>query len=188
MRGRQVTKQKRAVMARIGFTPALIAIVAGLGLVALGLTTYTFPIEGAASDPTLYNLIAGALHDAPLNRGPRLGASPLPVIPASPTDSGSAPNPPTASVAEPRDDPRAWAEAAAQADSGALRDWLGRWVLATARTSHDTIRLTLRRWSHRPGCPALSTLVATTTGVARGVYRLSGITATCPSLPEAGPP
>jgi len=171
-------------MARIGFAPALIAICAGLGLAGLGLTTYTFPIKGAASDPTLYNLIAGALHDPPLTPGPRLGTSPLPVSPASPTESVSAPAPSAAE--EPRDDPRAWAEAAAQADSGALRDWLGRWVLATARTSHDTLRLTLHRWSRRAGCPTLSTLVATTIGVSRGVYRLSGITATCPVLPEAG--
>jgi hypothetical protein len=170
-------------MARIAFTPALIAVCGGLGLAALALTTYTFPIEGAATEPAVYNLIAVALHDPQLAAGPRLGPSPLPLNPTSPVDTVPAPQPSEAPVSGPHSDPGAWARAAAMADSGALRDWLGRWVLATARTSHDTMRLTLRRWSHRPGCPSVSTLVATIAGVARGGYRLIGITATCPALP-----
>ena len=173
-------------MPRIAAVPTVIAVVAAIGFGALALTTYTFPIEGAASDPALYALIAGALHDPQPASRPLLGVSPLPLTSADSeaTDLGHRllrSDPVTSPLP---DEAAAWAATAAGADSGALRDWLGRWVLATTTTSHDTVRLTLHRWSQRPGCPWLSTLVATTTGVARNEWRLVRITATCPPPPE----
>jgi hypothetical protein len=170
-------------MARVGLPSILLAVFAGLGATAVALTTYTFPIKGAASDPELYGLIARALHDPAPPRRPALGTSAIEpdVLPAA------APGIVLAGSEDPGafDAPAVWAASAAAADSGGLRDWLGRWVLATATTSHDTLRLTLLRWSARPGCPRLSTLIATTTGLAGKAMHLATITATCPPLQVA---
>ena len=164
--------------------PAALATLGALGAAGLALTTYTAPIRGASSDPVLYNLIAAALHDSQITPGPHLGMSPLPLGPAStaaePWTHSTAPRDPVEPFGVPHE-PTVWATQAAQADSGALRDWLGRWVLATSTTKGDTVRMTLRRWSARPGCPWVSSLVATTAGVVRGEYRLVDITATCPA-------
>lgn len=163
--------------------PAALATCGVLGAAGLALTTYTAPIRGASSDPALYNLIAGALHDSLLTPGPHLGLSPLPVGP-SPAASESAALRGQIERSDAPSGPATWAARAARADSGALRDWLGRWVLATSVTKGDTVRMTLRRWSSRPGCPWVSSLVATTGGVLRGEYRLVDIRATCPAQPQ----
>jgi len=164
--------------------PAALATCGALGAAGLALTTYTAPIGGASSDPALYNLIARALHDSQVTPGLHLGMSPLPLGPAStaaePWNHSTAPQGPVEPFGVPSG-PAVWAAHAAQADSGALRDWLGRWVLATSTTKGDTVRMTLRRWSTRPGCPWVSSLVATTAGVLKGEYRLVDITATCPA-------
>jgi hypothetical protein len=174
---------------RATITPTIIAVAGCLGFAALALTTYTFPIEGASSDPALYALLSSALHDPQPVAHPRLGSSPLQLTSNASADTALA-SPPPDPEHQPtagRDDAGAWAKAAAAVDSGALRDWLGRWVVATTTTSHDTVRLTLHRWSRRPGCPWLSTLVATTTGAAQGDSRLVRITATCPRVSGASP-
>lgn len=164
------------------------AIVASGFLIAAGLTAarYTSLTTGAASDEELYNLIAGALHEAPLASGPTPGASSLAITPVSgeadslPTQAPSVESSNSSGYPAPV---YAWAARAAKADSAALRDWLGPWVLATSLPSRDTVRITLRRFSWHPHCPLISTLVATTAQV-HGESRLVGVTATCPHVPS----
>lgn len=171
-------------MARI-LLPATVATTALLLGSGLAMTTYTAPIEGASSDPALYNLIASALHAPEHTPGPHPGQSPLSIVrlpspPDSLGDSGPAHAPlPGASGSAV---PSTWAATAAKADAKALRDWLGRWVVATSITTGDTVRTTLRRFSLRPGCPLISTLIAKTAGVLDGTYRLVDVEATCPRL------
>jgi hypothetical protein len=171
-------------MPRITLPVALVAV----GLLGAGLlvaTRFNSLLTGVDADPDLFNLIASALHEPPQPPRPPLGHTSLLAL----SPSGQAPGretPPAPIPAVPTQ-AASWAIAAAQADSPALRDWLGRWVLATSSTTGDTVRLTLRRWSRRPGCPVLSTLVATSVRPYRQDHRLIGITATCPPVDKEMP-
>jgi hypothetical protein len=163
------------------------AIVASGLVIAAGLTAarYTTLTTGAASDEELYNLIAGALHQAPLASGPAPGQSSLAITPVPGQTDTLRPETPSAVPLGSSGDAApvyAWATLAAKVDSAALRDWLGPWVLATSLPSRDTVRITLRRFSWHPHCPLISTLVATTAQV-HGEARLVGVTATCPEVP-----
>jgi hypothetical protein len=171
-------------MARI-LLPAAVATTALLLAAGLVLTKYTAPIEGAASEPALYNLIARAVHDSELTPGPHPGQSSLSItrVPAL-TDSlrDTVSGQDSADSSGGSSPVALWARAAAEADSAALHDWLGRWVVATSITAGDTVRITLRRFSSRAGCPWVSTLVAKTAGVLHGEYHLVNVAATCPLL------
>ena len=172
-------------MVRIAPGPIIVALLGCLGAAALGLTTYTLPIEGAASDPELYALLSAALHDPakPLPSASGIlavqtvapesteGASPLP---ARAVRLGGA-----TAVSE---EASAWVISAAAADSVALREWLGRWVWASAVTDGDTFRLSLHRMSFHPGCPWMSRLDAVSARYVDYTTRLVRVTATCPAI------
>lgn len=176
-------------MARI-LLPAAVATTGLLLAAGMVLTTYTSPIEGATSEPAIYNLIASALHQPELTPGPHPGRSSLSIasVPELATPPGD-----TLVEQGSRDtsgglsEPAVWVAAAAKADSAALGDWLGRWVVATSVTSGDTVRITLRRFSSRPGCPWVSTLVARMAGGLQGGSHLVGVTAECPVVQPAVP-
>jgi hypothetical protein len=174
-------------MVRLPAGPLIVALLGCLGAVALGLTTYTLPIQGAASDPDLARLLHTVLHDStptmtsatavlPVRAAPIEAEQPAPGTTAW---SGSAHDEPTTDAA--------WLAAAVAADSAAVRDWLGRWVWATAVTQGDTLRLSLHRVSLRPGCPWMSRLDAITTRSAAAGTRLVRVTGTCPRLVTATP-
>ena len=161
-------------------------LVTGTGLLlAAGLTAtrFTRPFEGASSDNELYNLIADALHDPHLKAGPVPGASTLPInaIAAESLQPTPSPSPPVEEV-DARLQPQRWAEIAAQTDSGALRDWLGDWVVATSAPAGDSLHLNLRRLSFRSGCPLISRLSAVLLQV-HGESRIVRVEATCPGTP-----
>ena len=111
-------------MPRFGFPATLFLLFAALGATAVALTTYTFPIEGAASGPELYALIAGALHDPAPPRRPALGTSAI--KPDTPPAGAPGILPGGAGTASEGvvafGEPAAWAASAAAADSGALRN------------------------------------------------------------------
>lgn len=160
-------------------------LVTGTGLlVAAGLTAtrFTRPFEGASSDNTLYNLIADALHDPHLKGGPVPGASSLPIstIASESPQPAVSQSPVEEEIARPQ--PQRWAEIAVQTDSGALRDWLGDWVVATSSPAGDSLHLNLRRLSLRAGCPLLSRLSAVVLQV-HGEQRIVRVEATCPPTP-----
>jgi hypothetical protein len=166
-------------MSRDSVLICLITVVGFAGAAAAALTRYGSPIEGAATDPELYKLIA---QESP-------GRRVTPADVSAPVSAlGIAPLPDTARLrdSEPGDasttlDPvSAWRAVAVEKDSIAVRQWLGRWVLATGETRGDTARMTLWRFTLRPGCPLLSRLVVTTVGVASYEYRRVKVTSTCP--------
>jgi hypothetical protein len=171
-------------MSRDSVLIGLITIVGFAGAAAATLTRYGSSIEGAATDPELYKLIA--------EESPGRGVTPT-SVPAAVTALGIAPLPNTALSrdSEPGDtstrvDPvSAWRTVAVAKDSIAVRQWLGRWVLATGETRGDTVRLTLWRLTLHPGCPLISRLVATTIGAASYEYRRVKVTSTCPDAASA---
>ena len=171
-------------MVRITSGPIIVALLGCLGAAALGLTTYTLPIEGAASDPELRTLLSAALRDSSVPLP--LASSVLPLQSTTPANL-AAPSVPESrdsvarSDASIADEAHAWVTAAAAADPAALRAWLGRWVWASAVTDGDTVRLTLHRLSRHPGCPWLNSLTATSARSTDYHTRLIRVTATCPA-------
>ena len=165
------------VMVGRGFFLALCAV----GATAIGFTTYTGPIEGAGTDPSLRALIVRALHDSEPALPP--ASEYLPVERESGADSvesgsrqeGAHRDGPAPQVTD-------WLRRAAQADSSALRAWLGDWVRATVTTDHDRMHLTLYRIALHPGCPLLSTLRTTNARSADWGVRTTRIESTCPAL------
>src|SRR5262245_31792721 len=147
-------------MSRDSVLICLISIVGFTGAAAAAITRFASPIEGAATDPELYKLIA--------EESPRHSVTPV-TMPAPISALGIAPLPDTARSrdGEPGDtasrvDPvTAWRAVAVRKDSIAVRQWLGRWVVATGETRGDTVRLTLWRLTLHPGCPLISKLIAT---------------------------
>jgi hypothetical protein len=172
-------------MSRDSLLIGLISIVGFAGAAAATLTRYGSPIEGAATDPELYKLIA--------EQSPGRGVTPT-SVPAAVTALGIAPLPDTALSRDSgsRDSSTrvnpvsAWRAVAVEKDSIAVRQWLGRWVLATGETRGDTARMTLWRLTLHPGCPLISRLVVTTIGVASYEYRRVKVTSTCPEASSAG--
>jgi hypothetical protein len=168
-------------MSRDSVLIRLFTIVGFVGTIAVGFTTYGFPIEGAATDPELYKLIA--------EESPESRVTPI-TVPAPLNGLGIAPLPDTAQSrdTEPRDSSTrlnpvsAWRTVAVDKDSIAVRQWLGRWVLATGQTRGDTVRLTLWRLTLRHGCPLVSRLVATSVGAASYEFRRVKVTSTCPEV------
>jgi hypothetical protein len=166
-------------MSRDSVLICLITIVGFGGAAAAALTRFGSPIEGAATDPELYKLIAEG--------SPGHGVTPI-TVPAPISALGIAPVPDTARSrdSEPRDtstriDPvTAWRAVAVNKDSIAVRQWLGPWVLATGETRGDTVRLTLWRLTLHSGCPLISRLVATSIGAASYQYRRVKVSSTCP--------
>jgi hypothetical protein len=170
-------------MSRDSVLIGLITVVGFAGAAAATLTRYGSPIEGAATDPELYKLIA--------EESPGRGVTPT-SVPAAVTALGIAPLPDAASRdsgsrdSSARVNPvSAWRAVAVEKDSIAVRQWLGRWVLATGETRGDTARLTLWRLTLRPGCPLISRLVATSVGAASYEYRRVKVTSTCPEAASA---
>lgn len=161
--------------------PIFIALLGILGAAAMALTTYTLPIEGASSDPELYNLLAAAVDESPLAPHPSRGHSPLPITElAQPDTTGSSPAPSTVSDTS---QPHRWAQLAAAADPDAIRHWLGPLVVATAGVQGpDTFALTLHRISLDSGCPLLSTLSASFVAKNGHPDRLVHLQATCPRV------
>lgn len=170
-------------MSRDSVLICLITVVGLAGAAAAAVTRYA-PIEGAATDPELYKLIAG--------ESPAHGITPISVA-AQISALGIAPLHDTAwsPNREPRDtstrlDPvSAWRAVAMNKDSIAVRQWLGRWVLATGETRGDTVRLTLWRLTLHPGCPLISKLIATSVGAASYEYRRVNVTSNCPAATSA---
>ncbi len=172
-------------MVRITPGPIIVALLGCLGAAALGLTTYTLPIQGAASDPDLYALLSAALHDSPKQLPPISVTLAVEAVATEPTAGDSAwPERavPVGGAATVSEESSAWVTAAAAADPAALREWLGRWVWATAVTAGDTVRLTLHRVSFHRGCPWLSRLDAVTARSADYRTRLVRVTGTCPGI------
>jgi len=171
-------------MSRDSVLIGLITIVGFAGAAAATLTRYGSPIEGAATDPELYKLIA--------EESPRRSVTPT-YVPAPVSALGIARLHDTARSrdSQPGDtssrvDPvSSWRAIAVAKDSVAVRQWLGRWVLATGETRGDTVRLTLWRLTLHPGCPLISRLVATTIGVASYEYHRVKVTSTCPEATSA---
>src|SRR6185369_11685712 len=120
-------------MSRDSVLIGLITIVGFAGAAAATLTRYGAPIEGAATDPELYKLIA---EESPGRKGPPI-ALPAPVS--------------ALGIASLR--VTAWRAVAVEKDSIAVRQWLGRWVLATGETRGDTAQMTLWRLTLHSGCP-----------------------------------
>jgi hypothetical protein len=171
-------------MGRIAPGPIIVALLGCLGAAALGLTTYTLPFEGAASDPELLALLSAALHDPPKPLPSASGILAVqPVLPES--TEGRSPLPARAvrlgGGAAISEAARAWVTSAAATDPAALREWLGRWVWASAVTDGDTVRITLHRVSFHPGCPWMSRLDAVSARSADFTTRLVRVTGTCPA-------
>ena len=161
-------------MARTGLSPIIVSLLACFGAVAIGLTTYTLPIEGAASDPELVALLRAALHDSTTSLPPLTSLLQVQAVPA---DTGA-----IAHAAESATtDLTRWITAAAAADPAALRAWLGRWVWATAVTERDTFRLTLRQLTFHAGCPLISRLDAVSARPTDLPLQLIRVTGTCPA-------
>src|SRR5215470_8103124 len=145
-------------MSRDSVLICLISIVGFAGAAAAAITRFASPIEGAVTDPELYKLIAEESpgHSVVTMPDPisALGIAPLPHTARSrdgePGDTSTRVDPVTA-----------WRAVAVRKDSIAVRQWLGRWVVATGETRGDTVRLTLWRLTLHSGCPLLSKLVAT---------------------------
>ncbi len=172
-------------MVRITPGPIIVALLGCLGAAALGLTTYTLPIQGAASDPELFALLSAALHDPPKQIPPVSGTLAIEAVAPEPIAGDSAlPEPavPVEGAAADSEKLSAWVTAAATADPAALREWLGRWVWATAVTTGDTVRLTLHRVSLHRGCPWMSRLDAVTARSPDFTTRLVRVTGTCPAI------
>ncbi len=147
----------------------------GLGLVAIVMTTYTSPIEGAGTDPDLYNILAAALHQPGYPSNHPIGTTSLAVVPAADT----APSPDSLTVFSTQ--PREWAERAAAQDSAATQAWLGTWVIATGSTAaNGTYQLTLHRIALTKGCPLLSSLTATYEEKEEGGRYIASLASTCP--------
>ena len=164
--------------------PKLLALLATLLLIGLGLTTYTLPNHAGGAYGDLRDLIGHMLGD----RGPPLpGASGA--LPIAPVDSGFAPlaSAQDAQAVAPRE-PEEWVARAARVDSAALRDWLGDAVLATATVHGDTVRTTLWRLTLRHSCPLLSRMHAVSIGRTMGDTRIVSLSADCPPIPSVDPP
>ncbi len=147
----------------------------GLGLVTIVMTTYTSPIEGAGTDPDLYNILAAALHQPAYPSNHPTGTSSLAVVPAPDT------TPSRDSLAEFSSQPREWAERAAAKDSAATQAWLGTWVIATGSTAaNGTYHLTLHRVALTNGCPLFSSLTATYEQKEEGGRYIASLESTCP--------
>lgn len=171
-------------MSRDSVLIGLITIVGFAGAAAATLTRYGSPIEGAATDPELSKLIA----EESTGRGvtPANVSAPvtaLGIAPLHDTDRSRDSKPGDTSTT--LDPVSAWRAVAVDKDSIAVRQWLGRWVLATGETRGDTFRLTLWRLTLRPGCPLISRLVATSIGAASYEYRRVKVTSTCPEATSA---
>lgn len=160
-----------------------LAGVMGVTLITYGaLSLYTFP--GAASLPNqvVRSLIARTLDTAerPLPLASEfVTLQPADMFPPADEISITAPwrIPPTYGV-----DARQWVSRSAQADSVALRKWLGRRVLVTTRTHADTIHLTWRRLSRVAGCPWVSTLRGTLVRERNRSIHVVRVTGNCPRL------
>ncbi|MDZ4863943.1 MAG: hypothetical protein SGJ01_10905 [Gemmatimonadota bacterium] len=172
-------------MIRLSRGPVIVALLGSLGAATLGLTTYTLPIQGAASDSRLLAVLRAALHD-PTDTLPSASSyfaveTPTDTIrPADPTRQADAPG--IAHDEAVLAGGQAWVTAAAATDPAALRAWLGRWVWSSAVTDGDTIRVTLHRVSLHANCPLISRLDAVT---ARSDYfdaHLVRVTGTCPRV------
>jgi hypothetical protein len=170
-------------MSRDSVLIRLISIVGFAAAAAAAITRFASPIEGAATDPELYKLIAG---ESP-------GHSVTPVaMPAPISALGIATLPDTARSRDGERDTSAsvdpvsaWRAVAVNKDSIAVRQWLGRWVVATGETRGDTVRLTLWRVTLHPGCPLISRLIATSVGAVRYEFRRVTVTSTCPEASSA---
>jgi hypothetical protein len=158
------------------FLPKLcFALAAVLGL-ALGLTTYTFPIIGRIEDKAVTSLLHQALQDTvtPLPSPPaELGVAPV----ATPTPDPFGERFATDTTVPAAAQPAAWAARAASLDPGALRDWLNQAGLFTGATEADTVRTTLWRLTLHRGCPLLSRLRTVST---LSTDRLVEISSDCP--------
>jgi hypothetical protein len=172
-------------MSRDSVLIGLITIVGFAGAAAATLTRYGAPIEGAATDPELFKLIA---EESPGRKGPPI-ALPAPVSAlgiASLRDTARSRDSQPGDTSSRADPVSAWRAVAVEKDSIAVRQWLGRWVLATGETRGDTAQMTLWRVTLHSGCPLLSRLVVTTIGVASYEYRRVKVTSTCPEASSAG--
>ena len=156
-----------------GTLPALLV---GLVVLALGLTTYTQSVFNPGPAQTLEQIFQAALGDS------------LPVLPAwagsrtglqiSPGDSA-----PARSAGVAGGPAAAWVADAVERDSTAIRGWLSPFVLRWANRSRDTVHLTFIRFYRHAGCPLLNRLEATLTDEPLEAGRLLGIRATCPATP-----
>jgi hypothetical protein len=164
--------------------PKLVALLATLLLIGLGLTTYTLPNHAGPAYGDLRDLIGHTLGD----RGPPL-PGPSGALPITPMDSAFAPlaSGQDAGAAAPPE-PHEWVARAARLDSAALRDWLGDAVLATATVHGDTVRTTLWRLTLRHTCPLLSRMHAVSIGRTMGDTRIVSLSADCPVVPSEQSP
>ena len=162
--------------------PKLLALLATLLLLGIGLTTYTQPNHGGGAYGDLHDMIARALgdHGPPLPGPP--GTLPIEAVDTTRTPilAGGADSAPTGQPAE-------WISLAVMRDSAALREWLGPLVLATATVYGDTVQTTLWRVTLRSGCPLLSRMHATSVGRGTGEDEVVTLSADCPAVDKATP-
>jgi len=157
--------------------PKLIAVLATLLLLGIGLTTYTQPNHGGGAYGELHDLISRALGD----RGPPLPGPPG-TLPIEAVDSAQTPKRQRTAGSVDTGQPATWISRAIDRDSAALRDWLGPLVLATATVHGDTVQTTLWRMTLRAGCPLISRMRATSVGRATGETEIVALRADCPAL------
>jgi len=82
---------------------------------------------------------------------------------------------------------RAWAGAAAKADSAAVRAWVHGSVLPISGRDGRTIHVTLYQLTTRPGCPLVSRLHATLVQSPSDTLRVAELSANCPPTPSLQP-
>jgi hypothetical protein len=160
--------------------PRLIAALATLLLLGLGLTTYTQPNHGGGAYGDLHDLITRTLGDG----GPSLPGPPatLPIR----VDSSLSPRGDAVPDSFEPDRAPDWIVRAARRDPASLRAWLGGPVLATATVHGDTVQTTLWRLTRDRSCPLVSRLRATSIGRRLGTTRFVSLHADCPALPDGG--
>jgi hypothetical protein len=162
--------------------PKVLALLATVLLLGIGLTTYTQPNHGGGAYGDLHDMIGRALgdHGPPLPGPP--GTLPIEAVDSTltPVHAGSADSVHTTEPAE-------WISGAVLRDSAAVREWLGPLVLATATVYGDTVQTTLWRVTLRSGCPLLSRMHATSVGRGTGKTEIVTLSADCPAMTRATP-
>jgi hypothetical protein len=158
--------------------PRLLAVLATIVLLGVGLTTYTLPNHGGAAYGDLHDLITRALGE----REPRLpgppGTLPITTDATLPPMTGAAPD---SLEGNPTPD---WIVRAVEQDPAQLRAWLGSAVLATATVHGDTVQTTLWRLTLQRSCPLVSRMRATSIGRGMGMPRIVSLRADCPVIPD----
>jgi hypothetical protein len=155
--------------------PKILALLATVLLLSIGLTTYTLPNHGGIAYGDLHDLIGRALGD----RGPPLPGPPG-ILPIEGVDSTLTPIHTRSTDSVDTGQATEWITHAVARDSAALREWLGPLVLATATVHGDSVQTTLWRVTLRRGCPLLSRMDATSVGRGSGETAIVALSADCP--------